>query len=146
MSFALVDKNGIIYSKGFGFLDVTKQSEFVDENTNFVLGSLSKVFVPVAILQLEEQGFLSIDDPVVKYLPWFTTKDPDISEQILIKYLFNHSSGLPSRLNVHEITSLAKEHIIDEINDKLQDIILVSIPGQTYEYRFVVNNFRGSFG
>ncbi|MED3804081.1 serine hydrolase [Lysinibacillus xylanilyticus] len=134
MAFALVDSNGIIYSKGFGILDIRDDTLLIDENTNFNLGSLSKVFTTIAIMQLQEKGLLSIEDPVVDHLPWFKTREPSMSNQIKIKHLLNHSSGLPGRLNVHEIKSVEKQEIINEISDKLHDVILVAQPGDTFEY------------
>ncbi|MFJ7913800.1 MULTISPECIES: serine hydrolase domain-containing protein [unclassified Lysinibacillus] len=134
MAFALVDSNGIIYSKGFGILDIREDTQQIDENTNFNLGSLSKVFTTLAIMQLQEKGFLSIEDPVVDYLPWFKTRDALMSNQITIKHLLNHSSGLPSRLNVHDVKSVDRREIIEQISDKLGNVMLVAKPGETFEY------------
>lgn len=134
MAFALVDSNGIIYSKGFGILDIREDTKQIDENTNFNLGSLAKVFTTVAIMQLQEKGFLSIEDPVVDHLPWFKTRDAFMSNQITIKHLLNHSSGLPSRLNVHDVKSVDRRDIIEQISDKLSNVMLVAKPGETFEY------------
>lgn len=134
MAFALVDSNGIIYSKGFGTLDIREDTQHVDENTNFNLGSLSKVFTTIAIMQLQEKGFLRIEDPVADHLPWFKARDALMSNQITIKHLLNHSSGLPSRLNVHDVRSVDRRGIIDQISDKLRNVMLVAKPGETFEY------------
>ena len=134
MAFALVDDNGILYSNGFGVVDFRDDSVKIDENTNFNLGSLSKVFTSVAIMQLQEQGIVSLDDPVVEHLPWFSTKNAQLSNQIKIRHLLNHSSGLPGRLNVHEISSLDRQEIIIEVEKKLSDVKLVGQPGEIFEY------------
>lgn len=134
MAFALVDAKGIVYSQGFGVLDAREDTRQIDENTNFNLGSLSKVFTSLAIMQLQEEGLVNIEKPVVDYLPWFSTKDTLLSSQIKIKHLLNHSSGLPGRLNVHDINQLDKQAIINEITNKLSDVTLVGQPGETFEY------------
>jgi len=134
MAFALVDFNGIIYFKGFGTLDIREDTQQIDENTNFNLGSLSKVFTTIAIMQLQEKGLLRIEDPVVNYLPWFKTSDDLMSNQITIKHLLNHSSGLPSHLNVHEVKSVDRREIKIQISDKLRNVMLVAKPGETFEY------------
>jgi CubicO group peptidase (beta-lactamase class C family) len=60
-------------------------------DTKFRLGSLTKIFTATAILQLAEQGKLSIDDPVSKYY----TASPASWRRITIKHLLTHQSGIP---------------------------------------------------
>ncbi|MFA9556277.1 serine hydrolase domain-containing protein [Evansella sp. AB-rgal1] len=134
MAFSLVDRNGVVYSKGYGTLDVGDKSELINESTNFHLGSVSKVFVSMGILKLQEEGYIDIEQPVVDYLPWFSTKDALLSNEIKIEHLLNHSSGLPGRLNVHEISNLESREIINKIKDKLNNVTLVGKPGTVYEY------------
>ncbi|MFD1737972.1 serine hydrolase domain-containing protein [Bacillus salitolerans] len=134
MAFALVDKNGTIFANGFGILDVRDDSSKIDEYTNFQLGSLSKVFTSLAIMQLQEKGDINIEKPVVEYLPWFSIKDSFLSNQITIKHLLNHSSGLPGRLNVHDVDTIDRQEIIRAVKQKLNGVILVGKPGEVYEY------------
>jgi CubicO group peptidase (beta-lactamase class C family) len=66
-------------------------------NTKFRIGSISKLFTSVAIYQLEKSGKLSIDDKVVTYLPdW---KRDDLFDDITIKHLLTHSSGLANYMD-----------------------------------------------
>ncbi len=134
MAFSLVDSNGVIYSKGYGTLNVGDKSERINESTNFHLGSVSKIFVSMGILKLQEDGYIDIEQPVVDYLPWFSTKDTVLSNEITIEHLLNHSSGLPDRLNVHEIRNLESREIINKIEKKLKNITLVGKPGTVFEY------------
>jgi D-alanyl-D-alanine carboxypeptidase len=76
--------------KTFGFRDLAKKLP-VDADTRFEIGSVTKQFTAAAILQLQEQGKLSIDDPLAKYLPSF----PHASE-ITLRQLLNQVSGLPN--------------------------------------------------
>lgn len=84
MVVAISNKDGIAYLKSFGNVSV---------NDNFILGSNSKSFTALIILQLQEKGLLNINDPVVKYLPWFEYKNKEISNQVTLKNLLHHTSG-----------------------------------------------------
>lgn len=134
MAFSLVDRHGVVYSKGYGVLNAEDPSEQINENTNFHLGSVSKVFVTLGILKLHEDGYIDVEQPVVDYLPWFATQDPLLSNEIKIEHLINHSSGLPGRLNVHEIRDVERREIIHKIKRKLRNVTLVGEPGTVYEY------------
>lgn len=57
------------------------------------IGSVSKIFTTVAVMQLAEAGKLDLDQPVVKYLPSFKMADPRYKD-ITVRMLLNHSSGL----------------------------------------------------
>ena len=133
MAFAWVTKEKGLYTEGFGLLEINEEAA-VNEQTNFLLGSLSKVFVTLAVLQLQEQGKLDVEQPLVHYLPWFTTDDTTISNQITVRHLLNHSSGLPDRLNMHDAVSLDKEDRIKQMIQKLSNVSLTHSPGEGYEY------------
>jgi CubicO group peptidase (beta-lactamase class C family) len=90
-----ISKNGeIVYGKGFGYRDVDKQAE-VTVDTVFGIGSITKSFTAVAIMQLQEAGQLSVNDPVIKYLPEFRLKNIDNMDKITIHHFLTHTSGLP---------------------------------------------------
>lgn len=90
---AVMDGGEIVYSEGFGAAD-RKSGRGVDSSTRFNIGSTSKMFVATAILLLADDGKVSLDDPVVKYIPEFEMKDQRYRD-ITVRMLFNHSSGLP---------------------------------------------------
>ena len=90
---AVMDGGKIVYSEGFGSAE-RKTGKSVDRSTRFNIGSTSKMFVATAILLLADEGKVSIDEPVVKYIPEFEMKDRRYRD-ITVRMLFNHSSGLP---------------------------------------------------
>ena len=95
-----VYQNGaLIDLKTYGLRDVAKNLP-VDAGTRFEIGSVTKQFTAAAILQLQEQGKLSIDDPVAKYLPAF----PHASE-ITLRQLLNQVSGLPNYTSLPDIAA-----------------------------------------
>lgn len=134
MAFAWVTKDQVVYSKGYGWLDMRDETAHVNEQTNFLLGSLSKVFVTLAVMQLQDQGKIEIEQPLVRYLPWFATKDPALSNEIKVRDLLNHGSGLPDRLNMHDVVSLDPKDRIQEMIRKLSKVALTHDPGEDYEY------------
>lgn len=123
----LVAKNdSIIFSKGFGLANRAQQiPNSVD--TKFRIGSLTKTITAVAILQLQEKGYLSIDDKVSKFLFDFPN-----AENIQIKHLLNHSSGIPLdwRENWHEKRMFDFDSIIKIIGKQK----LLFKPGTSEQY------------
>ncbi|MCF8261633.1 MAG: serine hydrolase [Melioribacteraceae bacterium] len=93
LSVAIIHNDTVRYLKGFGVKSVNTNDE-VDENTNFQLASLSKAFTTTALAMLVEEGKIKWDDPVRKYLPWFEMYDDYVSNQMTIRDLVTHRSGL----------------------------------------------------
>ncbi len=81
-----------IFAKGYGLADLAAKTP-ITSKTVFNLGSVSKTFVALAILKLQEEGKLSIEDPISKYFPDFA--NPGLVKDIKIKHLLSHTSGLP---------------------------------------------------
>ncbi|MBN2729148.1 MAG: beta-lactamase family protein [Bacteroidales bacterium] len=96
LSIAIVDSSGMIWHKGYGYKDV-KEKIPVDSKTIFCVGSISKLFTSIAIMQLYEQGKLDIHKPVRQYIPEFKPLgSDDFLDEITIKSILMHQSGLPS--------------------------------------------------
>jgi len=99
ISIGITYKGELIYGAGFGFADLETGNKARPE-TCYRIASISKLFTTVSIMQLAEKGKLSLDDPVVKYLPWFKS-----SSLITIKNLLSHSGGLSRESgNPHWVT------------------------------------------
>lgn len=87
----------IVYQRAAGLAD-REANQPMQENTLFRLASISKAFTSLAVAALIEQGKLSMDDPVSKWLPYFTPTLPDGSEPVItIRQLLCHMSGLDYR-------------------------------------------------
>jgi CubicO group peptidase (beta-lactamase class C family) len=91
MALAITEGDQIIYSEGYG---TAGEGRRVTPDTPFYIGSQSKSFTALAILQLVERDKLDLDAPVQTYLPWFRIADPQASGQITIRHLLQHTSGL----------------------------------------------------
>jgi CubicO group peptidase (beta-lactamase class C family) len=101
VAIGVVHDQKLVWSKGFGFADIEAKRPMTAQ-TRFRIASNSKLFAAIAIMQLREAGKLRLDDPVVKYLPWFTPKPagPD-DGPITIEQLLSHSSGLQREAGDH---------------------------------------------
>jgi CubicO group peptidase (beta-lactamase class C family) len=93
---AIMENGKIVYQEGFSKANRLTAKD-VDTNTQYNIGSVSKVFTAAAIMQLVEAGKLELDKPVVDYLPYFTMKDSRY-RNITVRMLLNHTSGLPGTM------------------------------------------------
>ncbi len=91
-SIALVDGDKMIWSKGFGYVDRDRQRR-ATSRTVYRVGSVSKLFTDLAVMQLVEQGRLELDAAVTDLLPDFHPRNP-FSEPITLRRLMSHLSGL----------------------------------------------------
>lgn len=91
---AIVRGQEVVHLRGFGVADPAGTP--VTPQTPFVLGSMSKSFTALAIMQLVEAGTIELDAPVQRYIPWFTLADPAAAAQITIRQLLDHTSGIPT--------------------------------------------------
>jgi CubicO group peptidase (beta-lactamase class C family) len=88
-SVAVVRNGAIAYSRGYGMADL-EHDVAITPATRFDAGSVAKQFTAAAILRLVEQGKLSLDDDVRKYVP----EVPDYGTKITLRHLLHHTSGL----------------------------------------------------
>jgi CubicO group peptidase (beta-lactamase class C family) len=89
---ALVSKGGtVLLRKGYGWADRENKVAY-DADTVFSIGSITKQFTAAAILKLEMQGKLHVEDPISKYFP----SAPDDKKSITLHQLLTHTSGLDS--------------------------------------------------
>ena len=92
-SVAVVYKDKIIYSKGFGYRDLENKKP-VTPNTLFAIGSSSKAFTAAVLGQLEQEGKLKLDDLATKHLPSLTFKYDYMNTGITIRDMMCHRTGL----------------------------------------------------
>lgn len=124
-------KGKIIYQKAFGSanmeLDVPMQPDMV-----FRVGSITKQFTAIAILQLVEQGKISLQDSLQKFIPWF----PSRGHTITIEHLLTHTSGLHEYMTINHPDPYIKRHDISLqiIIDHFKDAPLDFEPGTKYNY------------
>ena len=91
MTLALADRSGLLRSSQYGFADV-KAGIKVSPQTLFEIGSISKSFVAMAVLQIAEEGKLDLHKPVTDYLPWLKIESK--YAPFTTHHLLSHTSGL----------------------------------------------------
>ena len=97
----VVSDQELVWGTGFGFADIKAKLPMTPA-TKFRMASHSKLFTAIAIMQLREEDKLRLDDPVAKYLTWFTAKPVgDDDGPITIEQLLSHSSGLQREAGDH---------------------------------------------
>ncbi|HRX04894.1 MAG TPA: serine hydrolase domain-containing protein, partial [Anaerolineae bacterium] len=90
---AVVEGDRIVHLRGFGRARPGGQAPSAE--TPFVLGSTTKSFTALAVMQLVEAGKIDLDTPVQRYLPWFRVADLAASTRMTVRHLLNQTSGLP---------------------------------------------------
>lgn len=93
-SLAIVEGDQIVHLRGFG--KANPGGEAPTPQTPFFIGSLTKSFTALAVMQLVEAGKVELDAPVQRYLPWFRVADPQASAQMTVRHLLNQTSGIPT--------------------------------------------------
>ncbi len=93
MAVVIVKDGETVLEKGYGLREIGG-SEPVDEHTLFAIASNTKAFTSAALAMLVEEGKLSWDHPVREHLPYFQLYDPHVSQEMRIRDLLSHRSGL----------------------------------------------------
>ncbi len=102
----LVARRGrVVLRKGFGRLAPATDSPLATPETVFLLASITKPVTACALMLLVERGQVSLDDPVVRYLPEFKGQQ---RAKVRVRDLLSHTSGLPDMLP--ENTELRRAH------------------------------------
>lgn len=127
----LITRGGkVLLDKGYGLADMDTKAK-IDGDTFFNIASMSKQFTAVAILQLAQEGKLSVDDCIHKYFPEFKA---DFWDRITIANLMSHTSGVPDargyipyeeKILATDSLSMAYLYNLDTLNFQ---------PGEQYEY------------
>ena len=126
-----VVKDGrLILARGYGFADLENEVPATAE-TVYRLGSITKQFTALAIMQLAEQGKLSVDDDLTKFLPDY----PTAGHKVTVHHLLNHTSGIQSytiQPDFRKVTrqDLSHEELLARFKDKPFDFE----PGAKWQY------------
>lgn len=125
---ALIVKNAqVVVSQGYGFANQAEQ-KINQPQTRFLIGSAQKAIIATAVLQLVEQKKWQLDDPVSRFIPDFPN-----GEQITLKNLLNHTSGIAGRqLSFGAITPL-------ELVQEIEQAGIRQAPGT---WRYLDSNYE----
>ncbi|WP_090040590.1 cyclic peptide export ABC transporter [Clostridium frigidicarnis] len=132
ISITIVKDDKTIYQKGFGYSNIEDKTPVTDK-TLFELGSTSKAFTGLAILKLEQDGLIKLNDDVSKYIPWFKVSYKGEDTKITLEQLLHHSSGIPFK-TIDKVPVSNEDNAIDQTVKTLVGIELDSKPGEKYQY------------
>lgn len=148
---AIVEGTKIIYAKGFGYRDYENKIA-MDADTLMAIGSSSKSFTSSILGQLRQEDKLSFDDSPIKYVPELRFFNDDLNNNIIIKDLMSHRTGIPrhdfswyifptnnkddliKRIQYHEpFTGLRQKWHYNNFMFLAQGVIAERITGQSWE-------------
>ena len=135
MSISILANDEVFYFSS-GYADLEKGLS-ASENTLYELASVSKAFTGMGILLLEEQGLLSMTDPIQKYLPWFTLKyqgKPVDMQSLTLNNFLHHTSGLTNIRHTQNIPQGNTPDMLQKTVETLVDAELAFSPGEQYNY------------
>ena len=126
----LVAQNGtVLFKKGYGLADVARGTGFAPD-TKSRIGSITKQFTASAILKLQEQGKLSVQDKLTKYFPDFPR-----GEEVTLHHLLTHTSGIRSYTDkpgfMDKVTAPVEP---DDLIKSFQNDAYDFAPGQKWHY------------
>lgn len=130
MSVAIVDADNVEFIGNYGDCE--------SADTPFILGSISKSFTAVAIMQLVEQGKINLDEPISVYLP-----EADQSSKTTVKQLLHHTSGIHTYMTLEDYISsdTVMGYEYANVNYNLLGLIVEQVSGLSYADYLKANIF-----
>lgn len=127
----LVAKDGkVLISKGYGMANIEVEVPNTPQ-TKFRLGSVTKQFTAMAILQLQQQGKLNVQDPICRYIQ----DCPEAWQPITIHHLLTHTSGIHNFTTSSSYAELKKQSTsVIKIVEQFRDLPLDFVPGERWSY------------
>jgi CubicO group peptidase (beta-lactamase class C family) len=118
LTLVLADRDGVQRVATYGFGDLDRERK-LEADELFQIGSITKSFLALTLLQMREEGKLDLHKPIVEYLPWFRIQSS--FAPITTHHLLTHSSGLPGAPEVFP-------------SDPTQRHIAAYAPGEQFHY------------
>lgn len=131
IALGLVDRSGLVWSGAVGHADAAGK-QAADARTLYRIGSISKLFTDMLIMQQVQQGKLDLDAPLSKYLTDFSPRNP-FGKPITLRQLMSHRSGLvrePPRGHYFDASEISLEDTVRSLNSTT----LVAAPGTLTKY------------
>jgi len=131
----ITTKDSVIFSGGFGYADV-KAKRPVNSETLFRMGSITKMFVSLAILKLVEEGKLSLDDELKKVVPEVPFQNRwEATHPVKIVNLLEHTAGFDDIKLNHMCSQDTKEYSgIDMVLLQKNSLVCRWKPGERFSY------------
>ena len=142
VSLAVVQGDEIVHQRGFG--RTGPNGGVPTPQTTFAIGSLTKSFTALAVMQLVEAGKIALDDPVQRYLPWFRVADRQASASMTVRHLLHQTSGLPNLEGLRVLADFDDDPGATERQARaLATLKTDHPPGSAFEYSNLNYNLLG---
>ncbi len=128
MALAITYGDDVAYLQGYGDAG---DGQAVTPQTRFYIGSISKSFTALAVMQTAEQGLVDLDAPVSQYLADFRVADTEASRTITVRHLLNQVSGLSEETYLE---SLSQDATLADVVADLARAEPVAAPGTAFYY------------
>jgi CubicO group peptidase (beta-lactamase class C family) len=125
-----VSVDGKVTYASYGVTNIENPAP-VDEDTLFVIASITKTFTATAIMRLVADGKIALDAPVKTYIPELKLKDQEAAAQITVLNLLNHTSGLAWRLDADTGEG---DDALEKFVAKMGDVQQIDPPGNRASY------------
>ena len=132
VAIAVVEKNKVIFSKGFGYRDVANKLPVTD-TTQFAIGSCTKAFTASLIGMLQKEKEIDLDKPFTNYLKDFKFYSPELTQQITLRDMMSHRTGLPR----HDLSWFVDPDTRENLTKRIEFMEPSAPLRQTWQY----NNF-----
>ncbi|VAX09280.1 hypothetical protein MNBD_GAMMA26-364 [hydrothermal vent metagenome] len=136
LSIVLVDNEGAIWSEGFGWASKIDQRALTSD-TAMMVGSVSKVFTAIAVMQLVEQGKIDLDRAFVDYVPEFLIQRHNAEwPAVTIRHMLTHRSGVPDEHHqgLFDDPFDSEKMSYMALPEALSGEFLISRPGHLFAY------------
>ena len=141
MAVGIVAGGATVYARGFGVTSLDDPRPVTAE-TLFHMASVTKPFVATAVMQLVEDGIVTLDDPVVQHLPYFTLADERAS-RITIRQMLSHTGGMPDEEDYGWDRPEYDDGALERYVRSLADRSLIREPGESFAYSNIAYEVLG---
>lgn len=93
LAIAIVKDDSVVFAKGYGVRRLGSPDP-VDAHTRFAIGSTTKAMTTLSLLMLRDEGKLSLEDPVLRFIPTLQLYDPVMTRELTVRDLLTHHTGL----------------------------------------------------
>ena len=132
ISVALLDRERLIWTEAFGFIDKAAKTAPTPE-TLFCIGSCSKVIAAMTVMILVDRGQVELDAPLLRYLPQFRMAAPEYT-QVTVRTLIDHASGFPGSDNRNQGAGRPYPGYAAQVMQTLSTSRLKHLPGEMSVY------------
>jgi CubicO group peptidase (beta-lactamase class C family) len=140
---ALIDDQGVVYKQAYGLANVEENTP-ATLDTVYKLGSITKLFTGIEVMQLYEEGLIDLDAPITDYLPdFFINSRFSSSEPITIRSILGHRSGLPRNGILLEWYWESRPNVLETLTTSLADTYQAFPVGYRYKYSNIGYNVLG---